>query len=130
MKEIKIRAWDVLNKAWIDLFAILFSQDGDILSVKSLDGECYGLHQIELIQYTGLKDKAGTEIYEGDIVSCLGLTRGQYEDMLGYVLCEYGCYKAVRVGGEFDGKARMLAGHRDILVIGNIHENPELMEDK
>ena len=78
-------------------------------------------------QCTGLKDKEGKLIYEGDVISCLGLTCGQYEDMQGYILYECMSWVVARVGGEFDGKARLLSMHKNLGVIGNIYENPELM---
>lgn len=54
MREIKFRAWDKVNKRWIKQFNI------DLLSINVSK-----LPNIELMQYTGLKDANEKEIYEG-----------------------------------------------------------------
>jgi len=64
MREIKFRAWDKEDKKWLseDCMPIVgFGED----KILSFGGDGYAIFE----QYTGLKDKKGKEIYEGDIVS-------------------------------------------------------------
>ena len=90
------------------------------------DSDWYDKDRFKLMQYTGLKDKNGKEIYEGDIFATdnnhnftviyedtrfIGVDGDR--DGKGYVCCVDSCYK--------DGSS-------SIEVIGNIYENPELLE--
>ena len=114
MREIKFRAWDKINKRWIKRFNI------DLLSIDVSE-----LSNIELMQYTGLKDTNGKEIYEGDIIS--------FGDNKAVVF--YGCAK-FRVKYRYynncycyDDLSEVLY-YNKVKVIGNIYENKELKEIK
>ncbi|CKL42019.1 TPA: YopX family protein [Streptococcus pneumoniae] len=87
---------------------------------------CYDFDEIELMQSTGLKDKNGKEVFIGDIVKC---TRG----------CPHEVYLEKEYGGTYIGGMPaiylkgLLSGYawtEDEEIIGNIYENPELLEDK
>lgn len=111
MKEIKFRAWDkACNKMWIP-------NDGDKVRIN-LNGsivveDCWATENTVLMQYTGIKDKNGKEIYEGDILNHIGTFQGNFltvvEDILNIL------YEISSPGGK-------------VKVIGNIYENPEIME--
>jgi len=120
MREIRFKAWDKINKRWIKLWELLFAITGELMGIDDIDGEIYGLHQFELIQYTGLLDKNGNEIYEGDIIR--GFCTGNYPAV---IECDApnGGYNIRELSGDYieiDSNTRLE-------VIGNIYLNPDLL---
>lgn len=130
MKEIKYRAWDKVNEIICDVQGISFYHDS--ISVDRGDGTYFANHasNFELMQFTGLKDKNGVEIYEGDIL---------YVEQIGVIDSYIPHKKNVAVRYEerdtafiFDEEIGFVIGlysmPRELEVIGNIYENPELLE--
>ena len=75
-------------------------------------------------QYTGLKDKNGTEIYEGDIVKI-------DEENYKYIVKFYdGCFVGVSIYDEHYEQAKILGNlfTLEIEIIGNIYDNPDLLK--
>jgi len=122
MREIKFRAWDGEEM----LPDVVPMSNTEILTVSPL-GVDYRMDKVKAImQYTGLKDSKGVEIYEGDIVnaswqddyggeSCLGVEVKYEESQGGF---------APFANSPFDNRI-----YEDIEVIGNIYENKELLND-
>lgn len=80
-----------------------------------------------LMQYTGLKDKNGKEIYEGDVVTVKGKSYGGI--FTSKVIFHYGMF-SLSFGGKAEGM--LLGGNgyepRKVEIIGNIYENLELLK--
>jgi len=93
-----------------------------------------------LMQYTGLKDKSGTEIYEGDIViteqpeirdDCDTWVRTDWGNAVVSITPESGVTMKTDGGDYWSWDDDATVMHiRFIEIIGNIYENPELLEDK
>lgn len=140
MREITFRAFHVTSGmvqfTMNDLYN--FSTDGARKSsVCFQDGDIHNLEDVELMQYTGLKDKNGVEIYEGDILVDDEGTRHRIEwqpteakfeiETLEDGL-EWRCYVMdEELSDLVCGQDLRLEGFK---IIGNAHENPELLESK
>jgi len=140
-REIKFRVWDKTKKLFIpdDVYAILNPTSFDAFGVMIKDwddyreGEYFYDNAQELIQFTGLKDKNGKDIYEGDIVrieyhntsEICGIEWGYYSD--GEYVDNVECWVA---GTEpLSDKGGLWGSPKhDYEVIGNIYENPELLK--
>ncbi len=124
MREIRFRAWDKLKHSivdvacvnWVDGYALLWKQTGSARSTYGAE-----LDSIELMQYTGLTDKNGKEIYESDLIRTDGFSEGLSLPVVwrdGMVL----------VGKH--GISPLINYARRCIVIGDIYSNPELLKEK
>jgi uncharacterized phage protein (TIGR01671 family) len=136
-REIKFRAWNKKDKVMVDVAAMNFGPSGLWCLIEdAYDAELQLADNYELMQYTGLKDKNGQEIYEGDILKVTS------EDGESYVTTVkwfgYEDYPAFDLEGiptswSYDTNALATifqSGVETCEVIGNIFENPEMMEEK
>lgn len=136
MREIKFRAWDKTTKRMLSVEQLAFSDSGDLISVYTngpdfsndpliLQGDKPDLNEVQIEQYTGIKDQKGVSVYEGDILltdsevnfvefieDCWATHNN--EPLINYV--------RTKDNGEFEYIDDRFE------VIGNIHQNPGLLE--
>lgn len=128
----KFRAWLKYDKEMKNVLA--FDTRGhSFLGIEgphvTVDGWCDNFEvgkQAELMQSTGLKDKNGVEVFQGDIVRC---TRGCPHEVVW--LKEYaGMYVGGMPAWYLSGLNEGYAWTGEEEIIGNIYENPELLEEE
>lgn len=138
MREIKFRAWVLKDEALDGLMENMMEYD-----VESFHDPLYEYKRgnVILMQYTGLKDKNGKEIYEGDILECtselltnFGKTKtGRYETSYKQViwLTDSWGYRVLKSKYIVEGAERkgLEVAIKFGVVCGNIYENPKLMEE-
>ena len=134
MREVLFRGKEVADGKWIEGFYSAeeynpYSGEVEHIPRIQIIGKCVSLGVIpETVgQYTGLTDKNGVKIFEGDIVHCV--SKLDSADMV--VIFECGQFRMVLA--EKYHKYQTNVGYYDINcfakeVIGNIHDNPELLE--
>lgn len=125
MREIKFRGFNRKNKQWLYGFYLQnrgahFVCPDEFATGKSWDD--YEIGPATVGQFTGLKDKNGKEIYEGDVFSldafCIKVIYRQDN-------CSFVLRKDDSSGWELPLDVPLC---RDYAVIGNIHDNPELLK--
>ncbi|MGP5428233.1 YopX family protein [Enterococcus malodoratus] len=124
---IRYRAWDKHVKKIRKVTEIHF--DDNLIYLKANNGKGYycSFSDIELMQSTGLKDKNGVEIFEGDIVLENGIQRAvsfgeqEYEEDFGNLAYYVGFNVYTKWGYSSIDPV-------EYEILGNIYENPELLE--
>jgi hypothetical protein len=114
MREIKFRAWSSKGlRFWYFDYTVGFNPENN---------DCFSYP----MQYTGLKDKNGKEIYEGDVLNC--------QDRIVKVIWheQAGQWDTVFIKYVFDLCSNGITNQEwkyRAVVIGNIYENPELLDN-
>ena len=123
MRDLKFRAWIKNYNCYADVLG--FEQDRLFVQFQSGERAQHRLYvPIEdcvLEQYTGLKDKNGKEIYENDIVSVRNKNRKNEYD-IGVVEFGKAAFRCPFLLGKYHSG--------QVEVIGNVHENADLLEEE
>jgi len=121
MREAKFRAWDGIRKKMSEPFNLYMLKDGYFIDREgTAEASTFILSDCDILQYTGLKDKNGEKIYEGDVVKGIF-----YEGKLETMKIEWHERMA---GFIISGYPMHIHGLHGVEVIGNIYENPELLK--
>ena len=126
MREFKMKAWLKKEKKMVSIIGIdlnyqyiRYSDDGNLFKD---DYKIAEFKDIELLQFTGAKDKAGQEVYEADVIKfndgiddIYGLISYDDEDAVYCVSYENVTEHLLNMAGDFE-------------IVGNIFENPDLHE--
>ena len=140
MREIKFRAWNSSTEEMVD-FGDLFCKQGHfdaLVNTLATGTAAYNSDSQTyiLMQYTGLKDKNGVEIYDGDIVHDHYFKNSVSRHKV-YWADSFGCWSTINLKdpivdrkqlGYFN-EAKNLHRNEYLEVIGNIYENPELLKE-
>lgn len=143
-REIKFRAWDIENKRFVNIVRLIFDQFGALDYAEVVfKGKIYKLYPSEIVleQDTGLEDKNGKRICEGDIVKAKiqgfwetgtnTITEGKATWNLEVIYNDIRYMDVFHILGSKNQPGRIYylfeEAISDIEVVGNIHENPELL---
>ena len=145
MRGNKFRVWDRKDKTLKEVQEIRWDRDGRIIHLvldnKDLTSDKitkYGISNVKMMQYTGLKDCEGQEIYEGDVVEVDTLAIEHYNKKVkGEIKKVDGCYTVEFFQPVYDVEKEINRNrlylkcftiNRAAKIIGNKYENPELLE--
>ena len=125
-REIKFRAWLKEDKKMVNVETMDFTDKSMQYLEKNEIINAYLLKRmsfddVELMQYTGVKDKNGKEIYEGDIIIC------KYDPQIAMEVKWVD--EGFRTLGKYDGDNYVGFVKDSAEVIGNVYENKNLLEE-
>lgn len=115
MRDLKFRIWDIDHKIMVHS-AIELKKDS-ILQRAKLEERTSD--NVIWLQFTGFKDQKGVEIYDGDLLKAFG--------MIYQVVFSDGAFY-MKLRSVHHRLSRVFITHEEIEVVGNIHENPELLK--
>ena len=128
-REIKFRAWSKLDEKMFIVMGYDLVED-EVWSYHNP----YSFQEIELMQHTGLKDKNGVEIYEGDVVQWSVDVQGEEPLSDTYtVVYQHGGFYLENIkhfSPKYEPLSEVVRFDGEYQVIGNIYENTEPLKEK
>ena len=134
MRPIKFRAWDRNLKKWCDgNDARGFNLFGETLLIGGILQDGYYSHNVferlfadvEIMQFTGLHDKNGKEIWEGDILKHSRYWQDHLSREYSQVIFAYGCFEFTH---SLVDHFTLYTIASECEVLGNIYENGDLLK--
>ena len=129
MRDIEFRAWDKRHGCYLQNFSLDYASDScGFWQAMREDRTCPDIPEdIEIEQFTGLRDKNGVKIFDGEIMQLDNLSSPfytvKYSDVEGGFVMQY-----ILSGGS-SGQIRLTKEKMEFMIsVGNIHQNPELLE--
>ena len=128
MREYLFRGKRKDNGEWVECCGIIATENwvSIFTVIDDIDENSSEVNEIEVIpetvgQYTGLTDKNGDKIFDSDVVDIL-----TENEEVGVVTYDEGCFYVKADGFSVDFRNNI--NGNDLLIIGNIHDNPELLK--
>jgi hypothetical protein len=134
MRVVKFRAWDKEIEKIYPVLKIDFVEEWVSMYSKIAGRHYNWLNNLVLMQYTGLEDKNGVEIYESYIVKfdpqspCGDEFYNPRDGEIGEVIFDFGSLVVRPIDKKRESLRFSLSGLGDWVVVGNIYENPELLQ--
>lgn len=135
-RDIKFRLWSKIGKKFIETdnpdLDFVINNNGYLYSIENFYGEIYILPQmdIEVLQFTGLQDRNGKEIYEGDILKYNFPYDGRLKHVSSVKFLETEASFGIKDRYENEIPLYRIATNNYFEVIGNIYENEELLKSE
>ena len=133
-RDIKFRLWSKIGKKFIETdnpdLDFVINTNGYLYSIENFYGEIYILPQmdIEVLQFTGLQDRNGKEIYEGDILKYNFPYDGRLKHVSSVKFLETEASFGIKDRYENEIPLYRIAANNYFEIIGNIYENKNLLE--
>jgi len=116
MLETKFKAWDERQKKWVSEDIVI--DCNGIISISNLDSDIQQIEDLEIVWYTGEKDKDDVEVYNGDLIETI------YPDRIlsgRKIYFKDGMFGVDNVCNKFIPLSQL----KNYKVTGNIYENPD-----
>lgn len=124
MRDIKFRAWFRKNNGFMMYSGFSVNPNGIIFNIHNEKQDAV------LMQYTGLEDKNGVRIYEGDLIKAIKY-ENILQDEISQVVFRSGAFQLQTIEFEYNAMLSLCnIKMRNIEVVGNIYENKELLGER